>query len=97
MLLKKYTKTDKCRVTFKYPNHEQADSAAVTGEFNNWSAEEHPMKKLKNGSFSATLFLHAGKEYHFRYVLDNRTWTNDPAADKYVSNGYGEENSVVIL
>ncbi len=98
MLKKNYTKTGKkCRVTFKYPNREQAASAALAGEFNGWSMTETPMKVLKNGSFSVTISLAAGKEYNFRYILNNEIWVNDPEADRYALNEYGEENSVVSL
>jgi 1,4-alpha-glucan branching enzyme len=98
MLIKNYTKTKKkCRVTFKYPNQEQADCAMLAGEFNNWSTTNTPMKKLKDGSFSITISLEAGCSYTFRYVLDQNIWVNDLEADEYVANEHGEENSVVIL
>lgn len=98
MLIKHYTKTGKkCRVTFKYPNQEHAGSGAVAGAFNGWSTTETPMKKLKDGSFSITVSLKAGYSYTFRYVLDNNIWVNDPEADEYVQNEYGESNSLLIL
>ncbi|MCI5145175.1 MAG: glycoside hydrolase [Candidatus Electrothrix sp. AR3] len=98
MLKKNYTKTQKkCRVTFKYPNHEQAASAALAGEFNGWSIRETPMKLLKNGSFSVTISLEAGKKYCFRYILHNEIWVNDPEADRYEVNEFGEQNSVILL
>ena len=96
MLKKSYSKTGAvCRVTFKYDNAEQAGSAVLAGEFNGWSLADSPMKKLKDGSFSATLSLPAGQSYRFRYVLDGNVWVNDPAADSYAPNEYGEENSVL--
>ena len=56
------------------------------------------MKKLKNGTFTATLDLETGKAYEFRYCLDGETWENDDAADKYVPTGVSlEENSVVVV
>ena len=98
MLKKNYTKTGRrCRVTFKYPNEEQAETAVLAGDFNQWSTEANPMKKLKDGSFSVTITLTAGQSYGYRYVLDNTTWVNDPEADRYVANEFGEENSVVEL
>ncbi len=96
MLKKSYSKTGKiCRVTFKYDNEENADSAIIAGEFNGWSLEKHPMKKLKNGTFSVTISLDAGYSYRFRYVLDGGVWVNDKDADSYAPNEYGEENAVV--
>ena len=98
MLKKNYTKTQKkCRVTFKYSNPEQAESAVLAGEFNDWSLTATPMKQLKNGSFSVTISLEAGCSYRFRYVLDGNIWLNDPEADSYAANEYGEDNSVVTV
>ncbi|MCI5165319.1 MAG: glycoside hydrolase [Candidatus Electrothrix sp. GM3_4] len=98
MLLKNYTKTKKkCRVTFKCPNQEHADSAMLAGEFNGWSTTETPMKKLKDGSFSITISLEACYSYSFRYVLNDNIWINDPEADEHVANEHGESNSVLIL
>lgn len=96
MLKKSYSKTGSvCRVTFKYENEEQAETAVLAGEFNGWSLRETPMKKIKDGSFSATLSLPAGQSYRFRYVLDGGVWVNDTAADGYAPNEYGEANSVL--
>jgi 1,4-alpha-glucan branching enzyme len=98
MLKKNYTKTkQKCRVTFKYPNPEQADSAVLAGEFNDWSLTATPMKQLKDGSFSVTVSLKADRSYCFRYVLDGNIWLNEPEADSYAANEYGEDNSVVTV
>jgi 1,4-alpha-glucan branching enzyme len=98
MLKKSYSKTGRiCRVTFKYNNPENAGSASLAGEFNNWSPGEHPMKKLKNGTFSVTLSLQAGNSYPFRYVLDGKAWVNDEAAHRYEPNNFGEDNSIVVV
>ncbi|MDR2551202.1 MAG: isoamylase early set domain-containing protein [Desulfobulbus sp.] len=98
MLKKSYSKTGTvCRVTFKYENEEKAETAVLAGEFNDWSLRETPMKKLKDGSFSATLSLPAGRSYCFRYVLDGGVWVNDVEADGYAPNAFGEANSVLVL
>lgn len=98
MLKKNYSATGKfCKVTFKYPNEEQCESAVLAGDFNNWSLEEHPMRRLKDGSFSLTISLPAGEDYAFRYVMDGSVWVNDPLADRYEANEYGEENSIVAV
>jgi hypothetical protein len=56
------------------------------------------MKKLKNGAFSTTLDLKVGREYQFRYLIDETDWVNDGEADKYVASSFpGVENSVVVL
>ncbi|MDD2463093.1 MAG: isoamylase early set domain-containing protein [Desulfobulbus sp.] len=98
MLKKNFSKTGTvCRVTFKCANEEQAASAVLAGDFNDWSLTQTPMKKLKDGSFSVILSLAAGKNYRFRYVLDGNVWVNDNDADGYAPNEFGEANSVLIL
>ncbi|PIE60575.1 MAG: glycoside hydrolase [Desulfobulbus propionicus] len=96
MLKKNYSKTGKvCRVTFKYENREQAKKAVLAGDFNSWSTDEAPMKKLKDGSFSLTLSLPTGGTFAFRYIIDGDSWVNDSGADGYTANEFGEENSLV--
>lgn len=95
-LVKNYTKTkDKCRVTFKVPSEVNAEKAFLVGEFNEWAKDECPMKRLKDGSFSATITLDSGKGYRYKYLLDDRRWENDWQADAYASNTYGSEDSLV--
>ncbi len=89
-----------CKVNFKLPKEmaNAARKANVVGEFNNWDTHATPMKKLKNGAFTATLELEPGQEYQFRYLLDDKTWETDFAADKYVPTPFGNsENSVIVV
>ena len=96
MLTKSYAKSGKtCRVTFKIPKGSGAQSAALCGSFNDWDPNSHPMKALKDGSFSVSLSLKAGQVYQFRYYLDSSRWANDESADGYAANEFGSENSLV--
>lgn len=98
MLKKSYSKTGKkCRVTFKLPAEVGAETAVLCGDFNAWDKKINPMKKLRDGSFSIQLTLNAGRIYRFRYLLDGGQWENDWAADAYLPNGYGTEDSVVEI
>jgi hypothetical protein len=98
MISKEYTKTGRsCRVTFELPPDIRAESAAVVGEFNDWNQASTKMKRSVNGGFSATISLKPGNEYRFRYLLDGERWENDHAADRYVANGHGSEDSVVVV
>ena len=44
-----------------------------------------------------TVDLDAGRAYRFRYLLDGQRWDNDWAADAYVANDFGGDDSVVDL
>lgn len=98
MLKKNFSKSGQsCRVTFKLPASVEAKTAHLCGEFNSWSPTQHPMKQLKDGSFSVTVSLDAGQSYRFRYLLDGQRWENDWEADAYVANQYGSEDSLIRL
>jgi 1,4-alpha-glucan branching enzyme len=98
MLSKDYTKTGRsCRVTFELPAEVNATHVWLAGDFNEWNKTSTPLKRRKDGSFSTTLSLKPGREYRFRYVLDGDRWENDHAADRYLPNDHGSEDSVVIV
>ncbi|MCB0666205.1 MAG: isoamylase early set domain-containing protein [Saprospiraceae bacterium] len=97
-LKKRFFKTkDTCKVTFLLPQEavEGAKKVQLLGDFNNWDSGEALSMKLKKGEYSATLDLEVGKEYQFKYLIDNASWENDWAADDYVVSSIGAENSVV--
>ena len=100
-LKKQYLKSrNACKVTFKLPKAatNDAKSVYIVGDFNNWNSSANPMRKLKSGDFTVTLDLEPGKEYQFRYFIDESKWDNDWNADKYVRSPYtGSDNSVVVV
>jgi 1,4-alpha-glucan branching enzyme len=98
MLKKSFDKSGKtCRVTFSVPPEVTAKKIHLCGEFNDWDEKSHPLQKRKDGRFSTTVALPAGKKYRFRYLLDGERWENDWEADAYIPNQYGSEDSVVKL
>ena len=100
MLKKNYSKSgNSCRVTFKVPSEigVDANEVAVLGEFNEWDQTSNPLKKRKDGSFSTTISLDAGREYRFRYLLDGSRWENDEAADSLVVNRFGSQDCVLAV
>ena len=98
MLKKSYLKVgDNCRVTFKLPADVGAEKVSLCGEFNDWDKTSHPMRKLKDGSFSVTVTLKKGNSYRFRYWLDDERWENDWEADAYEPNEFGSEDSVAVV
>ncbi len=87
-------------VPFRLPKVAAPDAKSVyiVGDFNSWNIHANPMKKLKNGDYTVKLDLEKGREYQFRYLIDEIRWENDWNADKYVRSPYGDvDNSVVIV
>lgn len=91
---KRRTADGACRVTFEVPAEAGATRAHVCGEFNDWSPTDTPMKRRKDGTLAVTVLLAAGS-HRFRYLLDDGRWENGWAADDYVANEFGGDDSVV--
>ncbi len=96
---KKYVKSrDICKTTFHLSPEAAAGSTTVflVGDFNEWSLNSLPMKRMKDGSFKLSLELKPGNVYQFRYLLDGERWENDWSADGYCYSEFGNcDNSVV--
>ncbi len=98
MIKKAYRKSKKsCLVTFTMPAEVSAGAVHLCGEFNGWNEENLPLLRRRNGRFSRSVPLPAGRSYRFRYLIDNHRWENDGAADDYVPNPFGTEDSVVEI
>jgi len=86
-----------CKVTFTVPAIE-AQSVEVAGAFNNWTPNELPLKKRKDGVFKGTINLPVNNSFEFKYIVDGTTWVNDEQADKFVWNDFaGSENGILEL
>ena len=95
MLKKKYFKTkDECEVTFEL-DAADAESVALVSEANGWQPVKMS-KRRKDGIYYAKVRLPKESRFQFRYLVDGDTWINDSAADAYVANEFGGENSVVV-
>jgi len=101
MLKRQYLAGGKaCKVTFTTDPGvtKDAKTVAVVGDFNDWDASTNPMKRRKDGAFTATIKLACNERYQFRYLIDGTVWENDAAADGYVPTPFGDcDNSVIEL
>lgn len=78
-----------CPVTFSYVAQGDADRVSVSGTFDDWDPEAHPLE-LVDGAYTATLSLAPGVyAYKFVELADRafeaeQVWVCDPAAAEYV-------------
>jgi hypothetical protein len=84
-------------VTFTLPAEVHADTVALVGEFNDWSAEDIQLERSSDGSWRTTVALEPGRSYRYRYLLDGQRWENDRRADHHVPNALGSTDSVVVI
>jgi hypothetical protein len=87
-----FKKGSECEVTFRIAPQDAGEVVLLT-EVNGW--QPIPMQQLKSGEFKTRVKLPTGRHVQFRYLIDGSRWENDDAADGYVPNEHGSENSVV--
>ena len=87
---------DQVKVTFYLGSRNGNIRVSLVGDFNAWRAGVN-MFKRKGDVDVASITLSAGRRYEFRYVDDEGNWFNDEAADGYVPNAFGGDNSYVDL
>ena len=95
-MLSKRKLRNNVRVTFGLSAYDGDESIYLDGAFNNWDTHATRMTRNEDGHCAASLTLKPDCEYQFRYLINERIWRNDPAADGYVRNPFASENPVVI-
>ncbi|MDR0827977.1 MAG: isoamylase early set domain-containing protein [Desulfovibrio sp.] len=87
-----------CKVKFRLSPEEIQDATEIflVGDFNEWSDTAHPMKKMKDGSFSLEIELPQGQDYKFRYRTGDNVWINDANADAYVPCAYASADNFLV-
>lgn len=96
MLKKRRLANGKVRVVFSMPAVE-AQMLYLVGDFNDWDEKATPMERIDDSTWSVTLTLEGNREYQYRYLTDAGVWHNDWAADAYMPNNFGADNSVLSL
>jgi 1,4-alpha-glucan branching enzyme len=94
-MLKKRKLKSNVRVTFIFPAEQQAESVHLLGDFNAWDASVTPLAKNRDGYWETKLDLEPGRQFEFKYLVDQQIWRNDLEADDHVNNPFGSQNSVV--
>jgi len=90
-------KSNKISVVFEIDGFEDASELSLVGDFNDWEPTRTPMKRRKDGAWTATMRLPKDQRYEYRIVVDGQRWMTDNDADAIVPNPFGGHNSVLIL
>jgi len=98
-MIKKVNKRGSSRVkaTFVLPeDHDFGEGVHLVGDFNDWTTGENKLIRRSNKTYSTNVKLSEGERYAFRYYSEEHdAYYNDPEADAYEPNDFGEENSIV--
>jgi len=82
------------KVRFTFVPAGRHDKVMLSGTFNGWSTEATPMEFM-DGKYAVTLLLPVG-EYQYKFVADGR-WITDQNAEKFHPDGFGGQNSIIIV
>ncbi len=74
-----------------------AEQVTLAGSFNDWSPEGIALTRSnETGLWTGTVALRSG-EHQYMFVIDGSRWIPDPGAHAQVDDGFGQENSVIIV
>ena len=73
-----------------------SEKVSLAGEFYDWDPSDHQLEK-KGENFEIELRWQPESTYRFMYRIDDQVWENDYAADEYIPNDLGTEDSVVVI
>lgn len=80
-------------VRFSYEGY--AQSICIAGDFNHWSPDAHCLRKIDR-KWIIDLKLPAGI-HHYAFVIDGAQWVADPKAPLLEADGFGKQNSAVLV
>jgi 1,4-alpha-glucan branching enzyme len=82
-------------VTFRYRAPTPANSVNLAGSFNQWDTGATPMENV-DGVWEVTVDLPPGR-HQYKYVVDGSEWITDEWALEFSDDGFGGQNSVVVV
>ena len=73
-----------------------AEQVTVAGDFNGWDPAAIPMRRAASGMWTTAIAIPEGR-YTYSFVVDGRTWLPDPRAPLAPDDGFGRQNSVLLV
>ena len=87
---------DRVLVTFEIPSSVWAETINLVGDINQWDRGSLPFRRDRSGTWLAEVELERGREYRFRYLIDNDYWGYDWHADGHETRKDGGCDGVVV-
>jgi hypothetical protein len=74
-----------------------ARTVSVAGDFNDWSVEAGTLRDVDgSGVFRGLIAVRPGV-HKYMFVVDGEEWVTDPAAERYVDDGFGMRNALLAI
>ncbi len=95
MIRRQHTNDGSVKVTFAVPD--AGTPISLIADFNGWDPDVHPLKKRTNGTRSIAVELPPGGAIRFRYLDAAGNFFDDPEADDFEPNGYGQTHAILYV
>ena len=82
------------KTTFKLRAAE-ARNVRLAGSFTRWEAQAVPLKRGRDGVWTAQVTLPPGR-HEYRFLVDG-SWQNDPACGQCAPNPFGSMNCAITI
>ena len=76
---------------------DQAKSVSLAGEFNGWDSNKTRLQKDEQGMWRTAIAAPPPGLYHYKFVINDEWWLEDPTNGMKAPDGYGGLNSVLII
>ena len=74
-----------------------ARTVEVVGSFTDWRPGAIPLRDDDHdGVWKTEVVLPAGA-HEYMFVVDGERWVSDPLAGRYVDDGFGRQNALIIV
>jgi serine protease AprX len=89
-------RVDGDRLSFIYVNP-LAESVHLVGDVNGWNASSHPMEQVLDGLWRIDIEAPGVGRYRYKFLIDGKSWAEDPANLFKQPNIYGGFDSILTL
>jgi 1,4-alpha-glucan branching enzyme len=87
---------DDGKLVFNY-HDDRAETVSLAGDFNGWNPAHTSFVRLNTGAWRAEIEPPAPGRYHYKFIVNQTRWVDDPGNAMKAPDTYGGMNSVVYI
>lgn len=84
------------KLVFNY-HDDHAETVALVGDFNDWNPAHTPFTRLSTGAWRAEVDAPMPGRHHYKFIINQTRWIDDPGNAMKEPDSYGGLNSVIHI
>jgi serine protease AprX len=76
---------------------DRATNVSLAGDFNGWDPNKNKLERDEHGFWRASLTAPPAGIYHYKFIVDERRWVEDPNNEMKAPDHYGGSNSLITI